>query len=240
MAERTFEGRFTRVAPEVERAFVAARARGPGVPAAALEAGVSRATGYRFARKMRQQAAAAAAPTPPIPTPDELAAVEAEREASRKEKAAARSARYRDRRAERAPKPEPERRRRANLQGAFQANPVLHVHGHLDRAETREEWLIRSAREREEAAADPAKFVFQWSGVTANGSSLNYDHQDDDDCARVARRLIEWNDSMLPRDVLIEALRRNDPYRYPQPLDLDSYAVRYTPSRRAHASPSSR
>jgi hypothetical protein len=183
---------------------------------------------------MREQAAAAA-PMPPIPTAAELAAAEAEREAARKEKAAARSARYRDRRAERASKRELERRRRAipwNLQGAFQANPVLHVQGDLDGAETREEWLIRSAREREEAAADPAKFVFRWSGVTANGSSLNYDHQDDDDCARVARRLIEWNDSMLPEGVLIDALRRNDPYRYPQPLDLDSYAVRY---RRAGA-----
>ncbi len=207
MAERTFEGRFTGVGSEAERAFVAARARGLGVPAAATEAGVSRATGYRLDRRLSERAATAA-PTPPIATADELAAVEAEREEHQKTLARERQRRYRQR-AERVP--EPERRKR------------------FDRAETREEWLIRSGREREQAREEPEKYVFRASAVKAGSvGSRGYDHQDEEECAELALHLLRWGDVIaLPQDLLERVLRDNDPYRYEQPLDLDMYAARY-------------
>jgi hypothetical protein len=205
MAERTFEGRFTGVGSEAERAFVAARAQGLGVPAAAAEASVSRATGYRLARRLSERAAAAA---PTIPTAGELAAAEVEREEQRKTLARARQRRYRQR-AERVP--ERERRKR------------------FDGAETREEWLIRGGREREQAREEPEKYVFRASAVKAGSvASRGYDHQDEEECAELALHLLCWGDVIaLPQDLLERVLRDNDPYRYEQPLDLDVYAARY-------------
>jgi hypothetical protein len=53
---------------------------------------------------------------------------------------------------------------------------------HRDRfgAETREEFLDRKKQEREQERENPARYVFQWSTITANGGTLNYDHQDDE------------------------------------------------------------
>ena len=106
--------------------------------------------------------------------------------------------------------PEPERRKR------------------FDGAETREDWLIRRGREREQAREEPEKYVFRASAVKAGSvRSRGYDHQDEEECAELALNLLRWGDVIaLPQDVLERALRDNDPYRYEQPLDLDVYACR--------------
>jgi hypothetical protein len=158
---------------------------------------------HRLDRRLSERAAVAATP-PPIPTAAELATVEAEREEQSKTLARERQRRYRQR-AERVP--EPERRKRS------------------DRAETREEWLIRSGRAPEE----PEKYVFRASAVKAGSlRSRGYDHQDKEECAELALNLLRWGDVIaLPQAVLERALRDNDPYRYEQPLDLDVYAARY-------------
>src|SRR5438094_4342543 len=51
--------------------------------------------------------------------------------------------------------------------------------------------------------------------------------KDSDDCTRLATGLIERGDVALPEDVLVAALKANDPYDYGQPLDLDAYTAKY-------------
>lgn len=82
--------------------------------------------------------------------------------------------------------------------------------------------------ERDAARADPATHVHAQASVRAGSvSSLGYDPQDAEDCARLARALIEWGDCTIPEDVLVSLLRANDPYARPQPLDLDALAPAY-------------
>ena len=201
------DGQFAAITPERVRLFVAARGRGLSVPDAAVEAGVSRASGYRLDRRVREVAAAAAS-TPPVPTLDDLAASAAEREGGemqRKAKAAERSRRARAKK--KAVPAKPERRQRA---------------------ETREEFIARNRREREQARENPREHVFRASSIRAGSmTSRGYDHQDGEECELLARFLVEWGDSLLPEEVLVAALRWNDPYDFEQPLDLDAYAMKY-------------
>jgi FtsZ-interacting cell division protein YlmF len=144
----------------------------------ATEAGISRASGYRLDRRVR---ASAAAPTPPVPTVEELAAAEAERDQHRKAKSAERSRRARAKKAEHAA-PKPERKRRA-----------------IPWSETREEFIARRHDERSEELENPRRYLFRWSQIKTNDMICNYDHQDFDDCTRLATSLIERGDEAPPR-----------------------------------------
>jgi len=215
------DGQFTGLTPEQERNFVAARARGLAVTDAATEAGISRASGYRLDRRVRASAAAAA-PSPPVPTVEELAAAEAERDQHRKAKSAERSRRARAKKAEHAA-PKPERKRRA-----------------IPGSETSEEFIARRQAERNEERENPRKYLFRWSQIKTTDMTCNYDHQDFDDCTHLATGLIERGDVALPRDVLVAALKANDPYDYAQPLDLDAYTAKYIQENRQAAKPGGR
>ena len=58
---------------------------------------------------------------------------------------------------------------------------------------------------------------------------------------RTPLNLLRWGDVIaLPQDLLERALRDNDPFRNEQPLDLDVYAPRSTPTAANARSPAAR
>jgi hypothetical protein len=57
---------------------------------------------------------------------------------------------------------------------------------------------------------------------------------------RTPLNLLSWGDVIAPQDLLERAPRDNDPFRNEQPLNLDVYAPRSTPTAANARSPAAR